>query len=174
MKVILLYVSSLDGKVTKWGQKNIYWWTSAEDVIHFRSTIIKNKLLVMGSNTFNAVHPKPAEGIRRIVLTREPEKYTKYAVPGQLEFMNVSPAKLIEQLEHEGYKHLLLVSGKTLSTEFLKKQLVNEIWLTIEPKIFGIGDSMVTEEKLNVHLQLIKLQKLNRKGTLLIKYKVEK
>lgn len=174
MKVILLYVSSLDGKVTRWGQKNIYWWTSAEDVIHFRSTIVKNKLLIMGSKTFLAVHPKPTEGIRRIVLTSRPEHFAKYAVPGQLEFMNLSPTKLVEQLEAEGYKHVLLVSGKTLSTEFLKKKLVNELWLTIEPKIFGLGDAMVTEERLNIHLQLIKLQKLNRKGTLLIKYKIEK
>lgn len=174
MKVILLYVSSVDGKVTKWGQKNIYWWTSVEDVTHFRSTIAKNKLLVMGSSTYDAVHPKPTEGIRRIVLTRKPETYKNHEVPGQLEFLDLSPVKLVEKLSNEGYKQLLLVSGKTLSTEFLKKKIVHEFWLTIEPRMFGRGDSMVVDEKLDIQLQLIKLQKLNRKGTLLIKYKIEK
>ncbi len=174
MKTILLYVSSLDGKVTKWGQKNIYWWTSAEDVTHFRTTIAENKLLVMGSNTFNAVHPKPQEGILRIVLTREPEKYKKFVIPGQLEFSNETPTKLIQRLEKEGRKQMLLVSGKTVTTEFLKKKLVDELWITIEPKIFGKGDSLTKDEKLAISLRLESLTKLNSQGTILLKYAILK
>ncbi len=174
MKVILLYVSSIDGKITKWGQKRIHLWTSPEDATYFRSTVEKKKLLVMGSSTFDTVHPQPEKGILRLVVTRNPETYKSYAVPGQLEFINSTPTKLVEKLTNEGYKEMLLVSGKTLSTEFLKKKLVDELWLTIEPKIFGNGDGMVHDEKLDIQLKVVTVQKLNANGTLLVKYKIER
>lgn len=173
MKIILLYVSSIDGKLTKWGQSKVHNWTSPEDAEYFLAVRKQNNLIVMGSKTFNAVKPNPEEGTLRIVMTEQPKKYQQYALPGQIEFSNESPERLVNRLETQ-YKQMILLSGKTLSTAFLKKKLVNELWLTIEPKIFGIGDPLVTEEKLDIQLQLIKLQKLNRKGTLLIKYKVEK
>lgn len=174
MKVILLYVSSLDGKVTKWGQSNIYSWTSPEDIAHFKETIKKSSALVMGSNTYNAVHPKPEEGVLRIVLTSKPEKYANYSVPGQLEFYDLSPEDVIETLKQPGHKQVLLVSGKRLSTAFLKKKLVDELWLTVEPRIFGTGDGIVIDEQIDITLTLQTVSKLNEKGTLLLKYKIDK
>jgi len=54
------------------------------------------------------------------------------------------------------------------------EQSVDELWLTIEPKIFGVGGSFVIEEKLDINLQLISCESANKQGTLLTKYTVIK
>ncbi len=35
---------------------------------------------------------------------------------------------------------MLVVGGPHVATSFLKAQLIDELWLTIEPKIFGMGE----------------------------------
>lgn len=172
MKIILLYVSSVDGKLTRWGQPQVQEWASKEDAEHFAKVKTENNLIVMGSNTFNAVKPIPEPGTLRIILTKNPDSYQKYTVPGQIEFSNESPEQLVKRLEKE-YTQMVLLSGKTLSTAFLKNRLIDELWLTIEPKIFGTGDPIFADEELDIQLQLISHEKLNTKGTLLLKYIIE-
>lgn len=79
---------------------------------------------------------------------------------------------MVKNLTKRGYEKALLVGGEQVSTQFFKESLVNELWLTIEPYIFGYGNSLLSNEKLNVSLELKTLKKLNNKGALLLKYKV--
>ena len=172
MKIILLDVSSIDGKITKGQGNDISEWSSVEDFEHFSKVREENNLLVMGSGTFEAVHPQPEKERLRIVLTSRPKKYEKFFVSGQIEFTNKSPKMLVNQLEKQGYKQMLLVGGGRVATAFLRENLVDELWITIEPKIFGIGEPLVTSEKMDIDLQLFELKKLNERGTLLLKYKI--
>ncbi len=180
MKIILINVSSLDGKLTKGHGNNIYEWSSDEDFAHFQKIKSENNLLVMGSATFDAVKDnetaglKPEEGRLRIILTSNPKKYKNYVVPGQLEFSNEAPVTLIKRLEEQGYKQLLLVSGGKVATSFFESQLIDEMYLTIEPKIFGSGEPLVQEKQFDISLKLLETQKLNPNGTLLLKYKILK
>lgn len=172
MKIILLYVASLDGKLTKWGQGDIHDWVSQEDQSHFWQTLNANNLIVMGSNTFTTANVKPVPGTLRVVMTRQVKKFAKQTVPGQLEFSAETPEQLVKRLEKLRYKQMLLVSGRKLTTIFFQKQLIDEIWITIEPKLFGLGDSLLDENKFAINLKLISTKKLNPRGTLLLKYKV--
>lgn len=172
MKIILINVISLDGKLTKWEGSNIYEWSSPEDFTHFSKIRDTNSLLVMGSRTFEAVHPQPEKERLRIVITNNPKKYASAFIAGQLEFTSEQPKQLVKRLEKLGYKQMLLVGGKRLATSFLQEHLVNELWLTIEPKVFGIGESLVRAEKMNIALELLHSKKLNKQGTLFLKYKI--
>ena len=172
MKIILLDVMSLDGKLTKWKGSNIYKWSSPEDYEHFSRAREENNLLVMGSGTFKVVHPMPEKDKLRIVMTTQPEKYKKFVVTGQLEFRNEKPKELVKRLVRLKYKQMLLVGGKRIATAFLKEHLVNELWLTIEPRIFGQGETLVDMERMDVGLELLQFEKLNKQGTILLKYKV--
>lgn len=67
---------------------------------------------------------------------------------------------------------MAVVGGGHIATSFFKDELIDELWLTIEPRIFGRGENFVTEEKLNINLTLISCEKLNDKGSLLTKYGV--
>lgn len=44
---------------------------------------------------------------------------------------------LVEELQDKGYKHVLIEGGPTLLGSFLNENLVDEIFLTIAPKIYG-------------------------------------
>jgi dihydrofolate reductase len=73
-----------------------------------------------------------------------------------------------------GERLLVVVGGPHIGTSFLKEQLIDELWLTFEPKIFGIGGNFVTDEKLDINLRLIHYAKVNEQGTLITKYVVLK
>lgn len=174
MKVTLVMVSSVNGKITKGDDPHIYSWTSQEDKDFFFSLLRKFPLLVMGSKTYEASRKTIQLNHEqlRIVLTSTPEKYEEEAVSGQLEFSDRSPRVLIEDLAKEGYEEMLLVGGGGTNERFFAAGLVNEMYVTIEPKLFGHGKHLVAEGDYTSELQLIDYKVLNKKGTLLLHYQV--
>ncbi len=172
MNVILVFVSSLDGKATKWDNPFVRSWSSKEDQDYFTKIWSESELIVMGSGTFNAGNIKPAPGTRVVVITQNPGKYEKLRIQGYQEFTAESPRQLTLRLQNEGYERMLLVGGPHIAASFLREKLVNELWLTIEPKIFGTGKNIISGEKLDINLELKSLERVNKSGTLITKYDV--
>lgn len=174
MKAVLVFVSTLDGKVTKWGNPHVKDWSSQKDQEYFKNIWNEAKLIIMGSNTFNAGHYPPSSNCLLVVMTRHFLKYKEYGVAGQLEFTDNSPVELTRRFQKKGYETMVVVGGAHIATSFLKEQLIDELWLTIEPRIFGTGGNFVIDEKLDINLSLISCEKVNKQGTLITKYGVVK
>lgn len=174
MKTILVFVSTLDGKVTKWGDPFVRVWSSKADQEYFNKIWKASRLIVMGSNTYNAAPIKPSKVHFLVIMTRDTSKYKTKEIDGQIEFTNELPAQLVARFEKQGQELMLIVGGAHIATSFLKEQLIDELWLTIEPKIFGLGGNFVTSEKLDINLNLISCEKVNDQGTLITKYAVIK
>ena len=176
MKLTMTMLASVDGKTTLGDNQNVYSWSSIEDQKYFFSLIKKNNLIVMGRASYDASKPviKIEKSKLRIVLTHSPKKHLNQTIKGQLEFTDESPEKLVKRLSLLGYKKMLLVGGGTINGLFLIQNLVDELYLTIEPKIFGSGKSIVEGQLLNKSLRLVSVKKINETGTLLLKYKVIK
>ncbi|MDP4230825.1 MAG: dihydrofolate reductase family protein [Bacteroidota bacterium] len=172
MKIILIFVSSLDGKVTKWGDSHVQKWSSKEDQAYFKKIWDANTLVIMGSGTYDAEPFKPPMHNHLLIVTSRPENYADKVIPGQLDFTSETPAELTARLEAEGNKQVLLVGGPHLATAFLKENLVDELWLTLEPKIFGTGSNFAVDEELDIKLKLLESEKVNEQGTLITKYAV--
>jgi dihydrofolate reductase len=170
MKTILIFVSTLDGKVTKWGDSHIKLWSSHQDQEYFKNIWNESQLIVMGSNTFNAEPLNPSSNHQFIVMTGHPEKYKSLEISQQIEFTNESPVELTARFKKKGHEQMLVVGGPHVATSFLKEQLIDELWLTFEPKIFGTGGNFVTDGQLDINLRLIKCEEVNEQGTLIIKY----
>lgn len=172
MKVILAIVTSLDGKSTK-DTAPPFMWASKEDQDFFKGLFKTYKLFVLGRKTYLSPTPsvRPSSQNLKIVLTKNPKRYKKYEVLGQLEFSSDTPLNLVKKLEKRRFKEMLLIGGETITTEFFRAKLINEIWLTLEPKIFGQGKGILKED-LDVKLKLKEINKLNSQGTLLLKYEV--
>lgn len=174
MKLILVMVTTLDGKSTRGKETNNHTWTSPEDQKHFQQILQTAKLIIMGSGTY-----EPAKNtmehrtdLLRVVITRDPNKYESEKIPGKLEFTNESPASLIKRLESKGFAEGYLVGGAHTNTEFLKQGIVTELWQTLEPKILGVGNGIVGEEAVDITLKLLSTERMNEHGTLLLKYEV--
>jgi dihydrofolate reductase len=174
MKNILIFVSTLDGKVTKWGEPHVSLWSSHQDQDYYKKIWNESRLIVMGSNTFNAEIFIPSTSHQIIVMTSHPDKYKSLGITGQIEFTSETPAELTSRFTNKGHDQMLIVGGPHIATSFLKEQLIDELWLTIEPKIFGTGDNFATGEKLDINLRLIQNEKVNDQGTLITKYAVLK
>lgn len=176
MKIVYIIVTSLDGRTLQkgGGPENQHEWASKEDSEFFVKTRDKATLIIMGSKTYEGAKSQMShqKGRLRIVMTRNTEKYKNETIEGQLEFTDEPVKKLVSRLEKKGYKEALLVGGAHVSTDFFKEKLISELWQTLEPKILGMGNGIIGEETINVDLKLLSSEKLNDKGTLLLKYKV--
>ncbi len=173
MRTILIFVSTLDGKVTKWGDPHVKLWSSPQDQNYYKSIWDESQLIVMGSGTFNA-DSFPPSNHQLIIMTGHPDKYESLGISGKIEFTNESPVELTARFKSKGHKQMLVVGGPHVATSFLIDQLIDELWLTFEPKIFGIGGNLVTDIQLDINLRLICFEKVNEQGTLITKYAVLK
>ena len=149
MKIILAMVMSADGKSTK-GDGSPNLWASVEDQGFFHGLKTKIGVIIVGRKTYEAAGKPDGDGIRRIVMSRD----TGFTLPSDI-------------------NEALLVGGSELNAEFFRRKLINEIYLTIEPKIFGVGLPIAQGVQLEVELELINLKQLNRHGTLLLHYRVK-
>lgn len=173
MKIILVDVSSADGFITNGTTDQVSHWSSKEDSAHFWSLIGQHDLLVMGRKTYEAVRPKPEPGRLRMVLTNNPEGFADIAVPGQLEFSALSPDELVKTLELRGYTSMLLLGGGMVNGEFVAAGLGDELYLTIEPMLFGRGVPLLGGTTTAISLKLLKSTQLNEQGTLLLHYALD-
>jgi len=98
MKTILIFVSTLDGKITKWGERNVNSWSSHQDQDYYKKVLNESRLIVMGSNTFNADTFKPSADQQFIIMTGHPDKYKSLEITAQIEFTNESPVELVAAL----------------------------------------------------------------------------
>lgn len=172
MKTILVFVSTLDGKITKWGDPKIRSWSSEEDQDYFDSIWNETRVIIMGRDTYMADPVKLDSNHLFIVMTRQPKKYQSKELAGKIEFTAESPTNLIKRFEKEQEEKILVVGGAHIATLFLKDQLIDELWLTIEPKIFGNGAGFVINEYLDIGLKLISCVRVNDQGTLITKYTI--
>ena len=176
MKITYIIVTSLDGRTLQKGgePENQHEWASKEDQEIFIKERDKASLIIMGSKTYEGANRQMThqEGKLRIVLTRNPKIYEKEKMPGKLEVTNEPVKELITRLENEGFSKGLFVGGAHSATNFFKEKLITEMWQTLEPKILGLGNGIIGEEIINVNLKLLSSERINNKGTLLLKYKV--
>jgi dihydrofolate reductase len=174
MKVILVFVTALDGKVTRWDDPDVRRWTSQEDKEHFSRIWNESRLIVMGRGTFAEYPPKPVSGQLFHIMTNNPSAYRDSEVPGRIEFSDEKPRVLVSRFENEGFTEMFVLGGPRIFSSFLKEQLADELWLTIEPRLFGAGMSLAGDEKLDVSLHLISCDRVNEQGTLIARYSILK
>ncbi|MDO8591768.1 MAG: dihydrofolate reductase family protein [bacterium] len=174
LHVTMVAVLSVNGKITKGQDSDIYKWTSKEDAKFFAGLIAKHNLIVMGRKTYEIIrsYVKHQPDKLRVIMTSQPQHFDKETIKGSLEFTNESPRQLVERLTKQGYSEMLLGGGGKINAAFLDAGLVDELYLTIEPVIFGQGTDLITSSLLNVSLDLVELTKLNKQGTILARYKV--
>lgn len=176
MHITLMMVSTVNGKITRGDEPDVTAWTSSEDKELFMKMKKEYGLLIMGSASYlaNKERIKSSKDIVRIVLTRDPKKYAADHVPNQLEFTDLSAKDLIQNLSSRGYEKILLVGGPEINALFLKENLVDDLHLTIEPQLFGLGKNLIADGDAAVSLQLVSVEKLNDRGTLHAIYTVNK
>jgi dihydrofolate reductase len=165
MKVTMMMAMTADGKIAK-DSNHFPNWTSKEDKKLFMQISKEIGVVMFGEKTF-ATFPSPLPNRLNVVfaidITNKPE------IPG-VKWVTGEPELVLNELKEMGYKHALLGGGAYLNTLFLEKKLIDELFITIEPKIFGAGLGLFNGD-FNLNLELLDMQKIND-NALMLKYKV--
>ncbi|MGD9822818.1 dihydrofolate reductase family protein [Desulfobacter sp.] len=137
MEVILLMASTVDGKIAR-NSSQFVDWTGKADKKYFVEQTQKAGVMIMGSKTYDTIG-KPLPGRLNIVMTRDKSRQSDQ---DNLVFTDLSPARILEDLELEGYTSAVLVGGATVNSLFARDNLITQVHLTIVPRLFGSGLSI--------------------------------
>jgi dihydrofolate reductase len=168
MKVFIIAALTADGYIGLDESHRATSWTTKADKIFFVKRTKEAGTVVMGRKTFDTFG-KPLKDRRLIILTSIPESITVEGVEGS----NESAADLVARLEREGVKELAVCGGASVYTQFLEAGLVDEIYLTIMPKIFGTGVPLFGTAQ-DADLELIQSERLEDGNSVLVHYRVIK
>ncbi len=142
MIITLIAAISADGKIGQAPGQSSLEWTSKEDTRFFVEKTKEIGTVVMGNTTFKTFG-KPLKGRRLIVMTHTISPERAERVEG-IEFTSESVLALVARLENEGVTHLAVCGGASVYSQFLQSGLVNELFLTVEPVLFGEGIPLVS------------------------------
>jgi len=166
MKVFLIAVMTADGMIAR-SATHLADWSSPEDKKLFVRLTKEAGVMVMGSRTFATIG-RALPGRRTIVYTTQPEAITTEGI----ETTQASPAELIAQLKSEGATGVAICGGSSIYQLFMKSGVIDELYLSIEPLLFGQGVPLFAGE-LETRLQLLSNEKLND-NTVLLHYAISK
>src|SRR3989338_10272303 len=175
MKVSAMIVASLDGKLTRGEERDIYQWASPEDGVYFKKYRSEADVIVMGRRTYETIKKTVDLSMKavRVVMTHSPEKYHNDEIPDKLVFTSESPRKILEQYTKKGLNKMLVVGGPGVFMHFFQEKCIDEVVYTLEPLIFGKGNDLVLD-RIDIKFELIESRRLNKQGTLFLRYKVIK
>jgi dihydrofolate reductase len=166
MRVFLIAAVTADGFIGRSSGHNADWTGKVDKQLFVRLTK-EAGVIVMGARTLATIG-RALPGRRNIVYTSRPEGIT---VEG-IETTSEPPAALIKRLEAEGHNAVAIIGGATIYDLFMRAGLVNEIYLTIVPILFGQGLSLFTGQ-LTTQLNRKELTQLED-GAVLVHYTIEK
>jgi len=169
-EIILIAAMSIDGFIAPADKESLpsTTWTSKEDWQFFTKKSKEFGTMIMGSKTFETIKKALPER-KTIVMTSAPERYLSYNDPN-LFFTSLEPEEILVDLAQKGVKKVALCGGAHIYSLFLQKGLVDRMFLTVEPYIFGDGIKLLTE-KIDQDFILLNQEILNEKGTLVLEYK---
>lgn len=160
----MMMAVTADGKIAK-NSDHFPDWTSKEDKKLFAETSQEHGVVLMGDKTF-FTFPAPLPDRLNVVFTLEEN-------PPEIEgvkWVDGEPENVLAELKEMGYKSAILGGGSYLNTLFLERKLIDEIMITVEPKIFGQGLSLFGKE-IDADLELLEIKKINDHSVVL-RYKV--
>lgn len=175
MRVTLIAAQSLDGFITHHDTAGSAFASEA-DRAFFKSALKGFDTCVMGAETYRTAREAIRTGLMpdrlRIVVTHTPSAFETDVIPEHLEFINAGAAEIVAELKRRGRTACALLGGSQIHSLFLEAGCVDELWITVEPVLFGSGTGLVAG-RTDVHLELLEVQNLSA-HTLLLKYKVSR
>lgn len=167
MRVVLAAVMTLDGKIARHLHEPSDW-ASEDDQREFRAEFAKHPVVLYGRNTYEAYKDRRTEGKLHVILTRKPDEFE--SLPGDLEFTSDSPERIVQGLKQRGYESVLVAGGSAVYALFLNAGLVDDLYITIEGRMFGGGVSFVESLDHEIEVRLVSSRQIGP-NTVLLHYK---
>ena len=142
-------------------------WVGSDDLKHFEEVTTNAGNVVMGRNTYEMLQSNgefPLKNRLNVVMTSE-----NFIVPenDNVVFTTMSPGEVVDFLREKNYDQAMVIGGGRIAKSFFEAGLIHEVYVTIEPVIFGRGvsfiesDNFVEGEDLEVGLELLETVQLS-------------
>lgn len=157
--------ASIDGRIslTKSTRPD---WTSKEDWKFFQDSLSHADAVVVGRNTYEAAKASLSKRNTFVFSTR----FKRIQKRAGVTFLNPATVDVEELLR--AYQNVAIVGGGGVYRFMLEKGLMDELYVTVEPLVFGRGKEMFSGGTKTARLRLVSVRKLNKAGTLLLHYRV--
>ena len=164
--IIAIAAVTLDGRIAA-HEKHFSDWTSAEDKDVMRKLLDGSDVVLVGHNTYKtAIQPLSKRSC--IVLTSSVTEVKKES--DLVTYINPQYSDLKKILSE--YAIVACLGGTQTYTYLLEHGMLDEIYLTIEPIIFGTGLPLFqTKHSVQQRWNLISMKSLNEHGSMLLHYK---
>jgi dihydrofolate reductase len=171
MKVILYMAISINGLITR-GSGDDSDWVTDTDWGEFYRLAKKCKIMVMGRRTYEIWGDDfPCERVVNVVMTSKKNLLSQKS-PKNVIFTSKSPKEVVEMAKKKGFSKLFLIGGMKLNTSFFQDNLIDEIYLSIHPLLFGKGMKIMREVNYEKSLKLLGVKKLSE-NLVQLHYKVK-
>ncbi|MFA4819558.1 MAG: dihydrofolate reductase family protein [Candidatus Aenigmatarchaeota archaeon] len=166
MKVILYMAMTVNGMIAKENDETP--WSNAEWK-NYAKKVKECGALIVGRRTYEIM--KKSNELKKIgnpftvVVTSVEKEDNKSFV-----FVR-SPKDALEIMKKKRFHKVLLGGGSMINASFMKAGLVDEIYLDVEPVVFGRGIKLFSEEDFEAKLKLIGTKKIS-KNEIQLHYKV--
>jgi len=162
MKIILYMAITPNGMIAK--ENDDTSWVSEVEWQGFSGMIKKHGNMIIGRRTYEIMqkndefNKSELNKIKTIVLSND-NSLTIY----NPEFVSIvqSPKEAINILSNQGFKTAMICGGGGLNSSFMRENLVDEIYLDIEPIIFGRGIKVFAEIDFELKLKLLETKKIS-------------
>ncbi len=158
-----------DGQIAKNTNHPANWTSLADKKMFIRETK-RVGVIIMGKTTYDTIG-RPLPGRLNIVMDLKAD--SQKDKPDLLEFTQKQPKQLLKELAERGYQEVILGGGATINGLFLKQNLIDEIWLTIEPRLFGEGLPLFKNVSVDLTLTDLRVKRLDQ-NVLQLRYKVKR
>lgn len=168
-EVILIAAVSIDGFIAPIDKESLpsTTWTSREDWRFFTRKSKEIGTMILGSKTFETIGKALPER-KMVVMTSEPERYASYD-DSNLFFTKDEAEEILADLAKQSCEQVALCGGSHIYNLFMQKGLVDRMFLTFEPFVFGEGIKLFNGKN-EQKFQLVSQEKLNESGTLVLEY----
>ena len=168
MKVILYMAISANGIIAKSDDDTS--WISKEEWDSYSLAVRTAGCLIVGRRTYHILTKQPefAEFKDIKLVTVSQEDFTTLATN---HFVAHSPKEALDFLKD--YKEIIVAGGGILNASFLAEKLVDEIFLDIEPIVFGKGIPIFKDKDFEQKLKFIGQKKITN-NEIQLHYEVKK
>ncbi len=154
--------TTINGFIAK--KNNDTSWVTETEWASFSNMIRKNGNMIVGKRTYKVMiendefNRSNLNKIKTVVLTND----TSLKIHNP-EFISIatSPQEAISILQKQGFETMMVCGGGGLNASFMKENLIDEIYLDIEPIVFGKGIHLFAESEFEAKLKLLGIKKLS-------------
>ena len=168
MKVIMYMAMSANGIIAKSDDDTS--WISEEEWNSYSEAVRSAGCLVVGRRTYHILINQPEfielKDVKLTVVSKD-----DFEVESSNHSVVHSPEEALEVLKE--FEEVVVAGGGILNSSFLASGLIDEIYLDIEPIVFGEGIHIFKDKDFENKLKLIGQKKIGKDG-IQLHYKVLK